>query len=52
MTRQLTNCGRPQASAVIDCANAAHNIHKFIISDGGCKTAGHVVTAFVRGADF
>lgn len=52
LTRQLTNCGRPQASAVIDCANAAHNLHKFIISDGGCKNEGHVVTAFALGADF
>ena len=52
LTRQLTNCGRPQASAVVDCANAAHNLHKFIISDGGCKNEGHVVTAFALGADF
>jgi GMP reductase len=52
LTRKLTNCGRPQASAVIDCANAAHNLHKFIISDGGCKNEGHIATAFCCGADF
>lgn len=52
LTRQLTNCGRPQASAVIDCANAAHNLHKFVISDGGCKNEGHIATAFCCGADF
>lgn len=52
LTRKLTNCGRPQASAVIDCANAAHNLHKFVISDGGCKTEGHIATAFGCGADF
>ena len=52
LTRKLTNCGRPQASAVIDCANAAHNLHKYIISDGGCKNEGHIVTAFALGADF
>ena len=51
-TRKMTNCGRPQASAVIDCANAAHNLHKFIVSDGGCKTEGHIATAFGCGADF
>jgi len=52
LTRKITNCGRPQASAVIDCANAAHNLHKFIISDGGCKNEGHISTAFALGADF
>lgn len=52
LTRKLTNCGRPQASAVMDCANAAHNLHKFIISDGGCKNEGHIATAFCCGADF
>lgn len=51
-TRKMTNCGRPQASAVIDCANAAHNVHKFVISDGGCKNEGHIATAFGCGADF
>lgn len=52
LTRKITNCGRSQASAVMDCANAAHNLHKFIISDGGCKNEGHIVTAFSCGADF
>lgn len=52
LTRKLTNCGRPQASAVMDCANAAHNLHKYVMSDGGCKNEGHIATAFCCGADF
>lgn len=51
-TRAVTNCGRPQASAVMDCSNTAHNLHKFVVSDGGCKNEGQVATAFATGADF
>lgn len=50
-TRHTTGCGRPQLSAVIDCANAAHQVGGLIIADGGFNLTGDFAKAFVAGAD-
>lgn len=50
-TRHTTGCGRPQLSAVIECANAAHQVGGLIIADGGFNTIGDFAKAFVAGAD-
>jgi GMP reductase len=51
-TRIKTGVGMPQLSAVIECADAAHGLNGFIISDGGCQVPGDVCKAFAAGADF
>lgn len=50
-TRHTTGCGRPQLSAIFECANAAHQVGGLIIADGGFKTIGDFCKAFVAGAD-
>lgn len=50
-TRHTTGCGRPQLSAVIECANAAHQVGGLIIADGGFTMPGDICKAFVAGAD-
>ena len=50
-TRIKTGCGRPQLSAIIECANAAHQVGGLIIADGGFKTPGDICKALVAGAD-
>lgn len=52
LTREKTGVGRPQASAVIECADACHQVDGFCCSDGGCKTPGDIAKAFGCGADF
>lgn len=51
-TRKMTGVGRPQLSAVIECANAAHGLGGLVCSDGGCTNPGDVAKAFGAGADF
>lgn len=51
-TREKTGVGRPQASAVIECADACHQVGGFCCSDGGCKTPGDIAKALGCGADF
>ena len=51
-TREKTGVGRPQASAVIECADACHQVDGFCCSDGGCKTPGDIAKALGCGADF
>lgn len=51
-TREKTGVGRPQASAVIECADACHQVDGFCCSDGGCNTPGDIAKAFGCGADF
>lgn len=51
-TREKTGVGRPQASAVIECADACHQVNGFCCADGGCKTPGDIAKAFGCGADF
>jgi len=50
-TRIKTGCGRPQLSAIIECANAAHQVGGYIIADGGFKMNADFCKAFVAGAD-
>lgn len=51
-TRKVTGVGYPQLSAVIECADAAHGLNGYLISDGGCQTPADVAKAFGAGADF
>jgi GMP reductase len=51
-TRKLTGVGRPQLSAILECADAAHGVNGSICADGGCTCAGDVAKAFGAGADF
>jgi GMP reductase len=51
-TRRLTGVGRPQLSAIIECANAAHGMNALICADGGCVHPSHVSKAIGAGADF
>jgi len=51
-TRIKTGVGMPQLSAVLDCAEAAHELGAHIISDGGITCPGDVSKAFGAGADF
>lgn len=52
LTRSQTGVGRPQLSAVIECANAAHQVGGHIIADGGFETNGDFAKALCAGADF
>ena len=52
MLFRSTGVGRPQLSAVLECADAAHGVYGHVCSDGGCRTAGDVCKAFGAGADF
>ncbi|OQR78761.1 GMP reductase 2-like [Tropilaelaps mercedesae] len=51
-TRKMAGIGYPQLSAVIECAEVAHELGGHIISDGGCTCPGDVAKAFGAGADF
>lgn len=50
-TRTVTGCGRPQLSAILECANSAHQVGGLIIADGGFKNTGDICKAIVAGAD-
>lgn len=52
VTRRIAGVGYPQMSAVIECAEAAHEVGGFICSDGGCTVPGDICKAFCGGADF
>lgn len=51
-TREVTGVGRPQLSTIIECADAAHHLNKYVMADGGCKVVGDICKAFCGGADF
>lgn len=51
-TRIVTGVGYPQLSAVIECADIAHQHKGMVIADGGCTVPGDVAKAFGGGADF
>lgn len=51
-TRRQTGIGMPQLSAVFECADAAHGVGGYIISDGGITCPGDMAKAFCGGADF
>lgn len=51
-TRKITGIGRPQLSAVMECADAAHGMNGMICADGGCTCPGDIVKSYAGGADF
>lgn len=51
-TRLKTGVGRPVLSTIVECADAAHQMHAFVMSDGGCKVNGDICKSFCAGADF
>jgi len=51
-TRKQTGVGYPQLSAIVECADAAHGLGGYIISDGGITCPGDAAKAFGAGADF
>jgi len=51
LTRRQTGCGRPQFSAVVECAEAAHQVGGMVCSDGGITCPGDLGKAFGAGAD-
>lgn len=50
-TRNITGVGYPQLSAVIECADAAHNSGGLVCSDGGIRQIGDFSKSFGAGAD-
>lgn len=52
LTRKKTGVGMPQLSAVIECADAAHGVGGYIISDGGITCPGDMSKAYGGGSDF
>lgn len=50
-TRIVAGIGRPQVSAIYDCAKAINNSFVPIIADGGLKYSGDIPIAIAAGAD-
>jgi IMP dehydrogenase len=50
-TRMMTGVGRPQFSAVMDCARTAHELGRHIWADGGVRHPRDVALAIAAGAD-
>ena len=51
-TRKVAGVGYPQLSCIMECADAAHGLGGYVLSDGGCTCPGDVSKAFGAGADF
>ncbi|QRN92889.1 GuaB1 family IMP dehydrogenase-related protein [Archangium violaceum] len=49
-TRMMTGVGRPQFSAVLDCAEAARKLGRYICADGGIRHPRDVALALAAGA--
>ncbi len=49
-TRMMTGVGRPQFSAVLECAEAAHEIGRHVWADGGVRHPRDVALALAAGA--
>lgn len=49
-TRMMTAVGRPQFSAVLDCAAAAHDLGRHVWADGGVRHPRDVALALAAGA--
>lgn len=52
MTRKVAGVGYPQLSTILECADAAHGMDAYVLSDGGCTSPGDVAKAFGGGTDF
>lgn len=50
-TRLVTGCGRPQLTAIYECARVAKRFNVPVIGDGGIKFYGDIVKALAFGAD-
>jgi len=50
ITRDVTGCGVPQLTAVMDCAREAAKFGVPIIADGGIKKSGDITKALASGA--
>lgn len=48
----MAGVGRPQLSAIIETADAAHGLKGHICGDGGCTVPADVAKGFCGGADF
>lgn len=44
-TRLQTGVGRPMVSMLQECSDAAHQIHGYVMSDGGCTCPGDICKA-------
>ena len=51
-TRKITGVGIPQLSCIMECADAAHGLGRYIIGDGGITCPGDLSKAYCGGADF
>ena len=49
-TRMMTGVGRPQFSAVLECAKAAHDLGSHVWADGGVKYPRDIALALAAGA--
>jgi IMP dehydrogenase len=49
-TRMMTGVGRPQLSAVLECAGAAHELGRHVWADGGVRHPRDVALALAAGA--
>lgn len=50
ITRVVTGFGVPQLTAVLECAQAGHELGVPIIADGGIRTSGDITKALAAGA--
>jgi IMP dehydrogenase len=51
ITRIVTGFGVPQLTAILDCADAAHELDVPLIADGGVRTGGDLTKALAAGAE-
>ena len=51
-TRKVTGVGIPQLSCIMECADAAHGLNRYVIGDGGITCPGDLAKAYCGGADF
>ncbi len=42
-TRKVAGVGYPQLSCIMECADAAHGLGGYVLSDGGCTCPGDVI---------
>ena len=45
LSRLVAGVGRPMVSMLQECSDAAHQIHGYVMSDGGCKYPGDICKA-------
>jgi len=45
LSRRVAGVGRPSVSMLQECSDAAHQIHGYVMNDGGCKCPGDICKA-------